>query len=291
MSHDMTPIAARPLQRIDSWSEQLDCRFTIRAANIEYETAQTFTGPISKGVRVGVMSTGMISGRMEGPFAMAGPSIYLLASNDGREGTYTLPPNSRTEFVAVVMDPDEVEDSGLPLDRLIGSSPKYTRFLQRDAEPQLQALALQISACPLKGPMRQLYLAGKSLELTALIAGAFCDETSVACAACPFLCGRDLKRIYDAREILLEAMEDPPSLKELSRQVGLNVKKLTTGFRSAYGMSVYEMLQEHRLEQAYILLTSGKMNVSQVAYRVGYSVAHFSTLFRRRFGVSPSELR
>lgn len=293
MNSDAPSAAARRLSRADSWSEQLDCRFKVRAGNVECESTKTFTGPIPKGVRAGLMFSGRVRGLMDsgGPFAMVGPSIYLLANNDDREGSYTLLPKCRTEFVAVVMGPDEVEECGLPLDRMIGPSSRYTRFLQRGAEPELQALALQISTCPLKGATRHLYLAGKALELTALVAGAFCDESSPSCSLCSLVCGRDLKRIHEAREMLLDSMDNPPSLRELSRQVGINVKKLTTGFRAVYGMSVFEVLQEHRLEQAYFLLTSGKMNVSQVAYRVGYSVAHFSTLFRRRFGVSPSELR
>lgn len=72
--------------------------------------------------------------------------------------------------------------------------------------------------------------------------------------------------------------------------MGINERKLTAGFRQLFGMSVFEHLQQHRLEQAYGLLTSGGCSVTQVALEVGYSIAHFSTAFRRRFGIAPSEL-
>ena len=49
------------------------------------------------------------------------------------------------------------------------------------------------------------------------------------------------------------------------------------------------ILRNIRLEQAVRLLKEQKVNVTQVAYAVGFSnVAHFSTVFRKQFGVSPS---
>ncbi|WP_458757645.1 AraC family transcriptional regulator [Afipia sp. TerB] len=39
------------------------------------------------------------------------------------------------------------------------------------------------------------------------------------------------------------------------------------------------------------MLANGQVTVSEAAYRVGYSPAHFATIFRQRFNVSPSKLR
>lgn len=238
------------------------------------------------------MISGHVTGHINAPFEMTGPSTYMLANNDDVEGTYSLPPMRRTQFIVVVMAPEEVEQSGLPLDRMIGgASHRYTRFAKREAPQEIISLAHQINACPLQGAMRALYLSGKALEFVALIASDFCHQNSSTCRSCPIVCPRELKRIHEARNILLDSMEAPPSLRELGRMTGMNVKKLTSGFRKVYGKSVFEVLHEHRLEKAYVMLTTGKMNVSQVAYEVGYSVAHFSTAFRRRFGISPSSLR
>ena len=44
------------------------------------------------------------------------------------------------------------------------------------------------------------------------------------------------------------------------------------------------------MEQAARLLREGKVNISQIADRVGYAdQAHFSTAFKAHFGLSPSE--
>ena len=100
-----------------------------------------------------------------------------------------------------------------------------------------------------------------------------------------------MKRVHAAYHRLVSALESPPSLSELGREVGLSTSKLTIGFRRAFGTTVFGILQEHRLQQAHRFLTSGKMTVSEAAYRVGYTPAHFATIFRQRFGVSPSKLR
>jgi AraC family transcriptional activator of pyochelin receptor len=82
----------------------------------------------------------------------------------------------------------------------------------------------------------------------------------------------------------------PPSLDVLARRVGICTTALTSGFRQIYGMSVTEFIQDLRLGEAFRSLSDGDMTVSQAAYSVGMSPAYFSTLFRRRYGLSPSNL-
>jgi len=43
----------------------------------------------------------------------------------------------------------------------------------------------------------------------------------------------DIERIHEARDILISNMQNPPSLFNLARQVGLNDTKLKRGFRQA----------------------------------------------------------
>ena len=56
------------------------------------------------------------------------------------------------------------------------------------------------------------------------------------------------------------------------------------------GISTAEFIRNIRLEQAARLIQEGKVNVTQVAYAVGFNnQTHFSTVFKKHFGVSPSE--
>ena len=243
---------------------------------------------------MGLLLSGRLNGRLDnnGPIELSGPMAFILANNNESEISYTLQENRRVRFVSVVMELDEAENCGLPIQQIAGTtSETFTRFATLKAKRELQTLVSQISTCPLKGAARQLYLAGKALEVAVLISHESCKSEDGPCSTCPKLCALALQQVHEAKNILVESMEDPPTLGELASRVGMSPKKLTLGFQTVYGKSVFGVLQDHRLEQAHMLLASGDLNVSQVAYKVGYSVAHFSTVFRRHFGISPSQLR
>lgn len=101
----------------------------------------------------------------------------------------------------------------------------------------------------------------------------------------------DIERLVYAREVLLNRLETPPTLLELSRIIQMNDCKLKRLFKVYFGKTVYEFVREQRLEKAFSLLQEGNYNVSQATYAVGYTnISHFSEAFKKRFGVSPSAL-
>ena len=80
------------------------------------------------------------------------------------------------------------------------------------------------------------------------------------------------------------------SVEMLTQEVGISRAQLHRKMKEMTGLSTSEFIRNIRLEQAARLLKEQKINVTQVAYTVGFSnLAHFSTIFRKHFGVSPSE--
>ena len=76
----------------------------------------------------------------------------------------------------------------------------------------------------------------------------------------------------------------------LTQEVGISRAQLHRKMKEMTGISTSEFIRNIRLEQAARLLREQKLNITQVAYTVGFSnLAHFSTLFRKHFGLSPSE--
>lgn len=76
----------------------------------------------------------------------------------------------------------------------------------------------------------------------------------------------------------------------LTHEVGISRAQLHRKMKEMTGISTSEFIRNIRLEQAARLLREQKINVTQVAYTVGFSnLAHFSTIFRKHFGVSPTE--
>ena len=98
----------------------------------------------------------------------------------------------------------------------------------------------------------------------------------------------EVESLKYAREILLNRLESPPTLLELSSLVNLNDCKLKRAFKLLFGKTVYEYVREQRLEKAYHLLDSGICNVSEAAFAVGYTnISHFSEAFQKKYGVLP----
>jgi AraC-like DNA-binding protein len=99
----------------------------------------------------------------------------------------------------------------------------------------------------------------------------------------------DVERIHYAGEVLLTRLENPPSLMELARIVGINDHKLKTGFRQVFDTTVFGYLHERRMERSRQLLDAGELTVTEAARAVGFANrGYFAASFRRKFGVNPS---
>ena len=80
------------------------------------------------------------------------------------------------------------------------------------------------------------------------------------------------------------------NIEVLTSEVGISRTQLHRKMKEMTGLPITEFIRNIRLEQAARLLKEQKVNVTQVAYSVGFStLAHFSTVFRKQFGVSPTE--
>lgn len=85
---------------------------------------------------------------------------------------------------------------------------------------------------------------------------------------------------------------DNPELnvEMLAEQVGLSRVQLHRRMKELTGIPASEFIRNIRLKQAAVLLKDKKMNISQVAYAVGFTNhTHFSTAFKKFYGVSPTD--
>jgi AraC family transcriptional regulator len=98
--------------------------------------------------------------------------------------------------------------------------------------------------------------------------------------------------VRDAQEILRTRLADGVSLAELAASVGTHPVTLTRAFRRAFGCSVGEYLRRLRIERAVERLARTDVPLAQIAVEAGFAdQSHFSNLFRRRTGMSPSSYR
>ena len=80
------------------------------------------------------------------------------------------------------------------------------------------------------------------------------------------------------------------NVEKLASDVGISRAQLHRKMKEITGVSTSEFIRNIRLEQAARLIKEDKINLTQIAYTVGFTnQSHFSTIFKRQYGMSPSE--
>ncbi|MCX6181930.1 MAG: response regulator [Bacteroidetes bacterium] len=81
------------------------------------------------------------------------------------------------------------------------------------------------------------------------------------------------------------------SIEILSAELGMSKSTLYRKLKSITGKSAVDIIQEFRLQKAHTLLSNSSMNISEIAYSVGYTdPGYFSTRFKERFNIAPSAI-
>lgn len=161
-------------------------------------------------------------------------------------------------------------------------------LLGRPMNAALKQIGRDVLHCSLGGIARQVYLQAKALELLAHIVG-FIDQAERQPA---FLTRRDREKVTHASALLTERYSEPWTITSLARAVGLNDRKLKSGFRQVVGETVHGVLENARLEAATHLLGDDECSVTDVALAVGYAnPSHFAKVFKRRYRATPQAWR
>lgn len=173
----------------------------------------------------------------------------------------------------------------LPLLNPENSNRKF--YDEREIPPMLQLVLTQLLTTQLSESAQKLFYQGKFYELLSLYFSNRLPDTET----CPFLNDEEtVRKIKHAKEYLLKHMDTPPSLKELAKAAALNEYQLKMGFKEIYGNTVYGFLLDHKLDHSRILLDSGKLQVNEVAYQMGYTnPSHYIAAFKKKFGITPKK--
>lgn len=141
------------------------------------------------------------------------------------------------------------------------------------------------------GSVSDLYTESKVLELIALQINTIRSKEKktdkLHCSK-----KRDLDKIYEAKHLLLSDIANPPSISSLSKMIGMDEKKLKYAFKEVFQQTIYGCLFEHKMIIARQLLLDTERTIFEIALDCGYEYSsHFTTAFKRRFGVTPRKYR
>lgn len=161
-------------------------------------------------------------------------------------------------------------------------------YQEANITPSMAVVLSQILNFNLHPSVQKIYLKGKAYELIGLY---FNRPEEADVEQCPFLVDENnVRKIRKAKDILIHRMAEPPSLQELSEEIGLSLKKLKEGFKEIYGDTVFGFLFDYKMDFARKLLENGQHNVNEVGLKTGYSTSsHFIAAFKKKFGTTPKK--
>lgn len=100
------------------------------------------------------------------------------------------------------------------------------------------------------------------------------------------------RRVARARDFADAMFAEPITLKQIARAAALSPNHLLRAFSQVYRQTPHQFLTARRLREAAHLLARTELPVTDICMTIGFSsLGSFSSLFKRRFGVSPAQFR
>ncbi|WP_222539056.1 helix-turn-helix transcriptional regulator [Pedobacter polysacchareus] len=153
--------------------------------------------------------------------------------------------------------------------------------------PEINAILNGLENSAHTGFCKRLFLESKVIELLAIKISQLEQQQPI-----PRLKQEEMDKMQEAREILIQHIDAPFSLRTLAHMVGTNEFNLKKQFKAAYGTTVYGYLNQYKMEQAKAMLLQGDARVSEVSEKMGYKHAtHFTSAFKKYFGYLPNKIK
>jgi AraC-like DNA-binding protein len=151
--------------------------------------------------------------------------------------------------------------------------------------PRQQHLLQTLREPPILAVAQPLWYQTKALELAAEFFFQNPDGAELFCHRQQRLASERVEKVI---AILRRDLVNPPTLEDIGRAAGCSPFHLSRTFSAETGKTIPQYIRDLRMERAAELLKTGKYNVTEVAFEVGYSsLSHFSTAFHQTFGCCP----
>jgi AraC family transcriptional activator of pyochelin receptor len=172
------------------------------------------------------------------------------------------------------------------LNQLVHPKDHYVEGPSFYMTPEMQTIVRSIFDVEYQGKARMMFFRS---QITVLLSHFF---GQLALNHSKRIQSKDLDQLNRVKEILSQNLDNPPSLTELSQEIGLNTTKLKRGFKEVFGVPVFKYLQNERLTTAHKLINEKQATVQEAAWQVGYdSLSSFSNAFSKKFGYRPSQIK
>lgn len=184
---------------------------------------------------------------------------------------------SRARLLALVPNAEDLVgkplDASSPALRHLGRYAEFLIGLKQEGDPALDR-----------------HIETTLVDLVALALGARGAPSEIAVTG-----GLRATRLHDVLAAIKSGFHDPEfSSQSVARRLGLS-RRYVNDLLAESGSGFAERVLEMRLDKARVMLTDAthdRLKVSEIAWTCGFNeVPYFNRRFRRRFGMTPTDLR
>ena len=189
------------------------------------------------------------------------------------------------------------------LQKLAQFYPALDRFLQKvttgaaaslsEADRFLTPDMLRIINEVLRSPYRNgaalIFMEAKVVELLLLVLDDLSQKNPLAPVK---LSPYDIEQLHEVKRLAIADFENPLTIMQLARKVGINDYKLKKGFKYLFGTTIFEYVNNMRMEKARLLLLETDKPIVDIAYLIGFEhESNFNKAFKKHFGYTAAYLR
>lgn len=246
----------------------------VQISEVWYEPGARFGPRLQHDVQFVIVHRGSATVRIDQRSRIiAADSVACLEPDHHEHFQFDRDAPTHHSWVALHFDP--VDEA---LREIIGAMPFCIGLTRRMQTVLEAALTLSRSAVPTDEPM--LRHLGVAFFYSYLGAIAHDHEKPVP------------ESVTWARRFIHEHHAKPIDLERIASAAAMSSNHLVRLFKQHLGVTPVRYLWAVRAERGADLLRDTGLSVSEVAYRVGFATPyHFSRVIKRRFGVSPKQLR
>lgn len=180
----------------------------------------------------------------------------------------------------------EGELFGEMLNELVNPSDHYVEGPSFIMTPEMQTIVDSLFNIQYEGKTKMMFFRSQIMTLVSHFFGQLASSKTEKIKT------PEREKLNQAKDILLKNLDNPPSLNEISKQIGLNIFKLKKDFKEFFGVPVFKYLQNERLTLAHKIIRNQEATVQEAAWHVGYdSLSSFSNAFEKKFGYRPSQIK
>ena len=215
-------------------------------------------------------------------------------ANDNVEFTHSVSASKPLECIVIATAATTIENLpnqegelfGDLLNELVNPSDHYVEGPSFIMTPDMQSIVDSLFNIEYEGKTKMMFFLS---QITTLLSHFF---GQLARLNTERINTPEREKLNQAKDILIQNIDNPPSLSEISKQIGLNTFKLKKEFKAFFGVPVFKYLQNERLTLAHKLIRTQEATIQEAAWHVGYdSLSSFSNAFEKKFGYRPSQIK